>query len=144
MPSSAPIRPDATRARYETLLDVAESIAAHRQLSTLFADLSRCLNSLVSFDFIALTLVDANQQVSRLHILQTDKELVGAPPLDAPLDQPPTGAALAARLPVYVADLEMEERFPFIRPLLHANGIQSICVVPLFRSEERRVGKECR
>ena len=59
MPSPAPTPPDATRARYEALLEVAESIAAHRQLSTLFADLSRFLNRLVSFDFISLTLLDA-------------------------------------------------------------------------------------
>ena len=34
--------------RHETLLEVAESIASHRQLSTLFADLSRCLKRLVA------------------------------------------------------------------------------------------------
>src|SRR5215813_10381746 len=61
MPSIAPLRPDSMRARYETLLEVAESIVAHRQLSTLFADLSRRLQRLVSFDFIGLTLVDLTE-----------------------------------------------------------------------------------
>ena len=69
MQSSAAERPDATRARYEALLEVAESIAAHRNLSTLFADLSRCLNRLVSFDFISLTLLDPKERTFRLHIL---------------------------------------------------------------------------
>ena len=87
MPSSAPIRPDPTHARYETLLEVAESIAAHRQLSTLFADLSRCLNSLVSFDFISLTLLDSKGHFVRMHLLQTDREVVGTPPRDADPDR---------------------------------------------------------
>ena len=80
MQSSAPYRPDPTRARYETLLEVAESIAAHRQLSTLFADLSRLLKPLVPFDFISLTLVDPKERVVRLHILETDQPIVGKPP----------------------------------------------------------------
>ena len=80
MLSPAVTHPDATQARYETLLEVAESIAAHRQLSTLFADLSRCLNRLVSFDFISLTLLDPKERVLRLHILQTDQPVRGEAP----------------------------------------------------------------
>src|SRR5579863_6626676 len=87
MPSPLPTRPHATGARYETLLEVAESIAAHRQLSTLFADLSRCLQRLVSFDFINLTLLDPVANVFRLHILQTDREVVGDRPSETPYDE---------------------------------------------------------
>jgi len=50
--------PETTRARYQALLDIAEAITAHRQLATLFNDLSRLLKPLVRFDFIGLTLVD--------------------------------------------------------------------------------------
>jgi hypothetical protein len=77
MSSPLPIHPHATGARYEALLEVAESIAAHRQLATLFADLSRCLQRLVSFDYINLTLLDPKANVFRLHLLQTDHDLVG-------------------------------------------------------------------
>src|ERR1039458_9811877 len=38
MPSTAPLRPDPIRARYETLLEVAESIALHRHLFALLSD----------------------------------------------------------------------------------------------------------
>jgi formate hydrogenlyase transcriptional activator len=135
MPSSAPIRPEATRARYETLLEVSESIASHRQLSTLFADLSRCLKALVSFDFISLTLIDPTEQLSRLHILETDREVVGVPPPPTPLEQTPTGIAIRTRQPLYIPVLTEDERFPVIRPLLEANGIQSVCIVPLFTAQ---------
>lgn len=135
MPSSAPIRPEATHARYETLLGVSESIASHRQLSTLFADLSRCLKSLVSFDFISLTLIDPKEQLSRLHILQTDREVVGTPPPPIPLDQTTTGLALRTRQPVNIPVLSEEDRFPTILPLLRENGIQSVCIVPLYTAQ---------
>src|SRR5581483_4036414 len=135
MPSSAPIRPEATRARYETLLEVSESIASHRQLSTLFADLSRCLKGLVSFDFISLTLIDPKEQLSRLHILQTDREVVGTPPPPTPLDQTPTGAAIRTRQPLNIPVFAEDDRFPVIRPLLEANGIESVCILPLYTAQ---------
>src|SRR5580658_9685129 len=103
----------AAGARYETLLEVAESIAAHRQLSTLFADLSRCLQRLVSFDFINLTLLDPKANVLRLHILQTDHEVVGQSPAFTPYDESPSGLALRTRKPYYVADVgTASPRFP--------------------------------
>jgi hypothetical protein len=85
MPSTAPLPPDPTRARYETLLEVAESIVAHRQLSTLFTDLSRLLKRLVPFDFISLTLIDTKERVVRLHILESEQPLAGKPPKSTPL-----------------------------------------------------------
>jgi formate hydrogenlyase transcriptional activator len=136
MPSSAPIRPDPTHARYETLLEVAESIAAHRQLSTLFADLSRCLNTLVSFDFISLTLLDSRGHFVRMHLLQTDREVIGDPSQESvPVDQTPTGAAIRTRQPQYIANVSTDDRFPVIRPVLLANGIESVCVLPLFTAQ---------
>jgi formate hydrogenlyase transcriptional activator len=99
MPSTAPSTADSTRARYETLLEVAESISAHRQLSTLFTDLSRLLKRLVSFDFISLTLVDHKERVVRLHILETEQLVVGKPVAGTPFDQTPTIAALETRRP---------------------------------------------
>jgi len=135
MPSPAPTPPDATRARYEALLEVAESIAAHRQLSTLFADLSRLLNRLVSFDFISLTLVDARQGVVRLHILETDRPVVGPATEALPSGEAPTGLVLQTRQPYYVPDGDQERRFPVLREVFRANGIQSFCVLPLFTAQ---------
>ena len=135
MPSSQPIRPHATSARYEALLGVAESIAAHRQLATLFADLSRCLRSLVSFDYINLTLLDPKANVFRLHILQTDREIVGQAPPETPFDQSPSGLALSTRQPYCVSDLDTAARFPILERLLRLNGIQSYCVLPLFTAQ---------
>ena len=135
MSSTPPIQQHPTGARYEALLEVAESIAAHRQLATLFADLSRCLQPLVSFDFISLTLLDAKTNVFRLHILQTDREVVGERPQDTPYDQSPTGEALRTRAPYYVPDVSPAGPFPILQNLLRANGVRSYCVLPLVTAQ---------
>jgi hypothetical protein len=87
MPQPAAASPDTTRARYQALLDVAESIAAHRQLSTLFQDLSRLLQPLIQFDFIGLTLIDQEDRLVRLHVLATDHEVVAKPEGGIPFDE---------------------------------------------------------
>src|SRR5215467_11492260 len=135
MPSSAPIRPDATRARYEKLLEVAESIAAHRQLSTLLADLSRRLKELVSFDFITITQVDPKDKMVRLHVLQAERPLAGTPPEGIPFDESPTGVVLRSRHPYYVPRTSEEQASPVIRELLLSNGIRSYCTVPLVTAQ---------
>jgi formate hydrogenlyase transcriptional activator len=140
MPSPAPTRPDPTRARYETLLEVARSIAAHQQLSTLFADLSRLLKPLVSFDFLSLTLVDYKERVVRLHLLETDRQVVGNTAFATPFDQTPTMVALETRAPYYIADVAAEHRFPIIRELLLANGIQSSCILPILTAQRKLGG----
>jgi formate hydrogenlyase transcriptional activator len=140
MPSTAPLPPDPTRARYETLLEVAESIAVHRQLSTLFTDLSRLLKRLVPFDFISLTLIDPKERVVRLHILETEQPVHGTPPESTPFEQTPTIAALQSRRPYYIPDTAAEERFPVVRDLLRANGVQSACILPLFTAQRELGG----
>jgi formate hydrogenlyase transcriptional activator len=139
-PSFATIPPDPVDARYETLLEVAESIAAHRHLSTLFADLSRLLKRLVSFEFISLTLVDAKERVVRLHILETDRPVVGTTPQATPFEQTPTMVALESRQPYYMPDIAAEQRFPALRELLLANGIQSSCILPLLTAQRELGG----
>ncbi len=135
MSSSVPNEPGAANARYDALLEVAESIAAHRQLSTLFADLSRCLQPLVSFDFISLTLLDPRERTFRLHILETRHSVIGADPRPVPLEDSPSGFALETRQPYYVADIAFESRFPAVRETLRANGVESYCVLPLFTAQ---------
>jgi formate hydrogenlyase transcriptional activator len=132
---TSPIPSHPTGARYEALLEVAESIAAHRQLATLFEDLSRCLRNLVSFDFITLNLLDAKANVFRLHILQTDREVVGERPPETPYDQSPTGLTLRTRQPYLVREIFAAQEYPLLLNLLRANGVHSYCVLPLYTAQ---------
>ena len=139
MSSSIATKSDPVLARHETLLEVAESIVSHRQLSTLFADLSRCLSRLVSFDFISLTLADPKERVVRLHILETDQPVKVLAPQPIPFSDTPTALALETRTPYYVPDMAQETQYPIIREILQGNGIQSFCILPLYTAH-RDVG----
>ena len=90
MPSSAPTQ-DSTRARYEILLETTESIASHRQLSTLLEELSRSLKRVVPFDFLAVILHDRDRRTVRLHLLATDHPVHESPQGEVPEDDTPTG-----------------------------------------------------
>jgi len=127
--------PGAAHARDETLLEVAESIASHRQLATLFTDLKVCLKRLVSFDFISLTLLDPKERVVRLHILEADRPVAPSPLSAIPIGDSPTFLALQSREPYYMRDIAGESRFPVIRDLLAAYGVQSYCTLPLFTAQ---------
>ena len=135
MTSSAHREPPAASVRSDALLEVAESIAAHRQLSTLFADLSRRLEPLVSFDFISLTLLDPRDRTFRLHVLETRRPVADTQLPPVSFDQSPSGFALETRAPYYVADIELDHRFPVVRQALRANGVESFCVLPLFTAQ---------
>jgi hypothetical protein len=80
-PSSA-TGPATVKARYEALLEVAESISNERQLATLFSELSRSLKRLVEFDYITLTLVDFEERVVRVRLLGRRHRIhaAGGPP----------------------------------------------------------------
>ncbi len=144
--SSVPTKSSATGARYEALLEVAESIAAHRQLSTLFADLSRCLQGLVSFDFISLNLLEPKANVFRLHILQTDREVIGDRPPDTPYDQSPTGFTLrTGRQPYTGAQVFTETNYPVLLDLPPRQRYPFLCcVLPLFTAQRDLGGLQFR
>jgi formate hydrogenlyase transcriptional activator len=127
--------PSPIQVRYETLLEVAQSIIAHRQLSTLFADLSRCLKSLVRFDFIVLTLADAKSQTVRLHILETDRPVVGETQKEVAGEETPTSVALRERRPYYAPEAQALGQFPRVQQLIRENGCESFCTLPLFTAQ---------
>jgi formate hydrogenlyase transcriptional activator len=138
LPSST-TGPATVKARYEALLEVAESISTERQLATLFAELSRSLKRLVEFDYITLTLVDLEERVVRVHILETDQPLTGELPGPLAFSETPTMAALESGRPYYVPRVSAELPFEKLRGILAANRVQSFCVLPL-RTAQRQIG----
>ncbi len=130
---------ESTRARYETLLQISESIVSHRQLSSLFADLYRCLKPLIAFDFIGLVLYDEERQVTRLHELVADQPVNCPPPREHRLGETPAQIVLEAQQPHYVPDVEGEGRFARFNKMLLCNGVHSYCLLPL-STAQRRLG----
>jgi formate hydrogenlyase transcriptional activator len=130
---------DPTRARYETLLEISESIISQRQLSPLFADLYRCLKPLVSFDFIGLVLYDSEHQVTRLHELVSEQPVSCRPTREHQLSETPSGVVLTTQQPFYVPDIEQDHSYPTFYKMLLCNGIHTYCLLPL-STAQRKIG----
>ena len=128
-----------TREQYRALLDVAEVIAAHRDLGELFQDLAQRLPRIVPFDYINLVLHDPARNVMRLHLLITPEPSTIRPGLELSVDGSPGGLVWKTQQSLMVADVAQESRFPRLMPLLLENGVHSFCGVPL-TTAFRRLG----
>ena len=126
-------------AHYDALLEISESIVSHRQLSSLFADLYRCLKPLIAFDFIGLCLYDAERQVTRLHELVADQPVTCPPPRERPIGETPSHIVLETQQPYYVPDAKRDHRFSQFNEMLVSNGISTYCLLPL-STAQRKLG----
>ncbi|HKR78366.1 MAG TPA: GAF domain-containing protein, partial [Nitrospira sp.] len=101
--------------RYQALLEVAEAIAAHRDLHELFRDLARRLPRVVQVNFVSLSLHDPAGNRMRLQTIQANvpADLVGGH--EEPLDETPAGVVWQSQQPLLVPDLGMEARWPKVR-----------------------------
>jgi formate hydrogenlyase transcriptional activator len=134
--------PEATAARYQALLEVAESIALHGDLQALFHDLAVHLPHVVSFDSIGLVLHHPETDTMRLHIMETRGDSKSAheiPFVDLPVDQALGGIAWREQQSLVVFDTEKDTRAPQGAAVLSRHNIKSCSVVPL-TTPYRRLG----
>jgi formate hydrogenlyase transcriptional activator len=135
--SAAPV--EHSRRQLEALLEVAESIAQHRDLAALFHDLAERLHSVVDFDFLTLVLHDPARNVMRLHILETRLPTPVKTGTETPMDGHPSGWVWQSQQPFVVTDTEDEQRFPEFMQRLREVGVRSLAMVPL-TTAQRRLG----
>src|ERR1044072_534032 len=64
-----------TVSQYRALLDIAESIALHRDMASLMRDLSRHLRTVVQFDGVSIVLYDAALGKMRMLVLESNVDL---------------------------------------------------------------------
>ena len=128
--------------RYRALLEVSESIAAHRDLPALFRDLARRLHRLLTFDFIALTLPDPVRNVTRLHVLESSRPTRIQSGLEMPMEELLRQIVWEGQQVLVIPDLDRETRFPRVKDMLGEEGVKSFCVLPL-TTAQRRVGALC-
>src|SRR5580700_6206658 len=139
--TSLKVAPPPASLRSQALLQVAESIAQHRDLAELFHDLAARLHDVAHFDYLNLVLHDPERQIMRLHLLETLTEKpthlhVG---LELPMGSTPSGKVLETQDPYVVPDVETETSFPVLVEALRREGVHSFCVVPL-TTAQRRLG----
>ncbi len=127
-------------ARYQALLEISESIASHRQLPDFFQELSRSLARILSFAGIGISLYEPEKRSTRLYLLVTGM------PSELPIGQTfkeeeaPTALVLDTQEPIYIPDLDREDRFPAVNSILRRHGIRSYCVLPLITARHRLGG----
>ncbi len=130
---------ESLRARYETLLEISESIAAHQSLPALLHALVPSLSRLMSFAGLGLMLYEPDRRVTKIYLLEASIPARIPAGREFPAEETPTSLVLETRQPFYVPDLELETRFPVVLKLLIESGVRSYCVLPLF-TERRQLG----
>ena len=127
--------------RSQALLQVAESIAQHRDLAGLFRDLAARLHDVAHFDYLNLVLHDPERQVMRLHLLEAlrEKPTQSRVGRESPVGSTPSGRVFETQGPFVVPDVDSEESFPQLMEALRQEGVRSFCVVPL-TTAQRRLG----
>jgi formate hydrogenlyase transcriptional activator len=127
---------------YQTLLDVSESIAAHRDLPALFRDLALRLPRLAPFDFIGLVLHNPANDTMKVHVIETAAVQGVAGRLDGlelPLAESASGWVWTHQEPLIIPHLSQESRFPLGMAALRDIAVESICLFPL-TTAARRLG----
>jgi formate hydrogenlyase transcriptional activator len=123
--------------QYQTLLEVTESIAAHRDLSELFHDLAQPLRNVLHFDYLSVRLHDPERNVMRIQILE--KSAPGELVPELPVDESLAGSVWQTQQALLIDDIEHEVRFPRAMQRLRANHLKSCCCLPL-STAHRRLG----
>jgi formate hydrogenlyase transcriptional activator len=125
--------------QYRALLEISESIATHRDLPALFHAIAQRLHRLVTFDFIGLTLPDAERKTVRIHVLESSLPSEVKEGFELPIEEATQEIVWEQQKALVVTDLELETRFPRNVELLRKEGISSFCLLPL-TTAQRRVG----
>ena len=125
--------------QYRALLEISESIATHRDLPALFHAIAQRLHRLVTFDFIGLTLPDAERKTVRIHVLESSLPTEVKEGFELPIEEATQEIVWEQQTALVVTDLELETRFPRNAELLRKEGISSFCLLPL-TTAQRRVG----
>ncbi|HSV07568.1 MAG TPA: GAF domain-containing protein, partial [Candidatus Binatus sp.] len=129
---------DASVARFQALLDVAESITSCRDPEEVFRGLAVHLQRVVRFDGLGLVLLHPDRGVTSARCLETSgTEFTTLP--ECPLDRTHSGWVIETQQPLIVRDTATETRWPQAMAELHERGLVSFCSLPL-TTACRRVG----
>ena len=121
---------------YLTLLELSKAIASHRNVPDLFHDIACRLKNLFNFQYLAVVLHDGDQNVMRLHILETCEPTSWQTPSEIPIEGSVAGFVWENQQPLIIRDLAEETRFPFAQAMRDRSA-RSLCVMPLTTARQR-------
>src|SRR5262245_34561006 len=123
---------------HRILLDVSHATASHRDLKGLLGALAGLLRQVGRFDRLAVVLHDPERDHMRLHTL-VSPEPTFITDLDLPVPESPAGLVWQTQRPLVVPRIDDEKRFPAVMDILRAEGMRSVCILPL-TTPLRRLG----
>jgi formate hydrogenlyase transcriptional activator len=126
-------------AKYQSLLAVSESIAAHYDLHELFHDLKQRLRYVLQFDYLSLRLHDPQRNLMRRHILERSSITETGDSDELPVNELLSGWVWENQELIVIGNIEQESRFPRAMQILSENGVRSCCCLPL-RTAHRCLG----
>src|SRR5918994_5043418 len=113
---------DAIRSQYDTLLEVTESIASHRDLSDLFRDLAQVLRNILQFDHLSVRMHDPQRNVMRKQNLEASS------PVELDYELPVSGSLAGwvwqNQQPVLFENIERADDFPRVMQVLLQRNIK--------------------
>ena len=122
---------DLSLSHFRALLDVSQSIVSHRDLRSVFQEVSRSLRSLVPADAIGIALFDHQQKLVRIFSVESEMHLDLPPGKTLPIEATPAPLMMKTGCPFYVPDVEFETRFPVVTEVIRRQGLNAFCMVPL-------------
>jgi formate hydrogenlyase transcriptional activator len=138
--ASGQSHPDFGVRQYQALFEVAESITAHRDLSSLLRDLKKRLRDVVKFDALHVVLHDSERNVMRRHTLETVAQRSPQGLKELPVEEAPGGWVWQTQQPLLMTDLEAyQTRYPRVIAELRESAVRSTYILPL-TSLGRRLG----
>jgi formate hydrogenlyase transcriptional activator len=126
---SQPQELEAVRNQYNTLLEITESIASHRDLPDLFHDLAQLLRNILQFDHLSVRLHDPQRNVMRRQNLEASSPV--ELDYELPVSESLAGWVWQNQQPVLFENIERAGDFPRVMQVLRQRNIRSCCSLPL-------------
>jgi formate hydrogenlyase transcriptional activator len=120
------------------LLEVSRATASHRDLPSLLRELAALLCRIARAEQLSLVLYDPQRDRMRLHTVAACEPVAGIG-LDLAMADSPSGTVWQTQQPLIIPSIERETRFGEVMQRLLADGMSSLCVLPL-TSPLRRLG----
>src|SRR5262249_27080188 len=131
---------DSRLRQYQALVEAAESIASHRDLSSLLHDLRDRLGRVVKSSAVHLILHDAEHNLMRRHVLDEAFPPRQIPSAGLAIEDAPAGWVWETQQPLLIEDVSsIRTRYPSVAAELEEYGIKTIYILPL-SSLGRRLG----
>ena len=109
----------------------------HQQVATLLPALISSLKNIVQFDAITMTLYNAEDRTIRLYAAVAPNSFPVQIGRTFPVEDTPASIVLETGEPLYVPDLEADDRFPVVHGIMRAAGARCYVILPMTTARRR-------